>query len=286
MVCIGSLFFFLGETLFNTRGEPREAVVALSMLQDGNWILPINNGVDMAYKPPLFHWLVALFSLPLGEVTEYTSRLPSAVALTLIVMTGYAFYAKRSGALTALLMGLITLSNFEVHRAGVNCRVDMVLTAMMVVALYQLYRWTEGGFGRLPIWGILALSGAFPEQRAGGGCPALLGHGGLLHPARPRILAIAGPILWHRSAVVRVASGVVRGGLATGRSAFPRPGVRGKCAAPTGQNELCQPHQPVALQRDDRGDGLRALHAAGAHVALLCCATANRRATCHHSGTN
>ena len=161
MVCIGSLFLFLGETLFNTRGEPREAVVALSMLQDGNWILPINNGVDMAYKPPLFHWLVALFSLPLGEVTEYTSRLPSAVALTLMVMVGYAFYAKRSGALTALLMGLITLSNFEVHRAGVNCRVDMVLTAMMVVALYQLYRWTEGGFRRLPIWGILALSGAF-----------------------------------------------------------------------------------------------------------------------------
>ena len=35
-VCIVSLFLFLGEALFNTRGEPREAVVALSMLEKGN----------------------------------------------------------------------------------------------------------------------------------------------------------------------------------------------------------------------------------------------------------
>lgn len=53
-LCVITLFLFLGDTLFNTRGEPREAVVALSMLKEGNWVLPINNGVDMAYKPPSF----------------------------------------------------------------------------------------------------------------------------------------------------------------------------------------------------------------------------------------
>ena len=159
-VCILTLFLFLGETLFNTRGEPREAVVALSMIQDGNWILPINNGVDMAYKPPFFHWLIALISSVTGGVTEYTSRMPSALALTAMVLAGYGFYARRSGATIALLTGLITLSNFEVHRAGVACRVDMLLTAMMVIALYQLYRWMERDMKGLPVWGILALSGA------------------------------------------------------------------------------------------------------------------------------
>lgn len=159
-VCILTLFLFLGETLFNTRGEPREAVVALSMIQDGNWILPINNGVDMAYKPPFFHWLVALISSMTGGVTEYTSRMPSALALTAMVLAGYGFYARRSGATIALMAGLITLSNFEVHRAGVACRVDMLLTAMMVIALYQLYRWMERDMKGLPVWGILALSGA------------------------------------------------------------------------------------------------------------------------------
>lgn len=164
-LCLFTLFLFLGDTLFNTRGEPREAVVALSMLQDGNWVLPINNGVDMAYKPPFFHWLVALFSLPIGHVTEYTSRLPSAVALTVMVMAGFCFYSRRRDAAVALLMSVITLSCFEVHRAGVACRVDMVLTCMMVLSLYLLYAWVERGMPwslkRGPWWAVLCLSGAF-----------------------------------------------------------------------------------------------------------------------------
>ncbi|MBU3854822.1 MAG: glycosyltransferase family 39 protein, partial [Candidatus Paraprevotella stercoravium] len=106
-VCIVSLFLFLGEALFNTRGEPREAVVALSMLEKGNWILPVNNGVDMAYKPPLFHWCIALASTVVGQVTEYTSRMPSALALTVMVLAGYAFYAKRRGREVAFIMALL-----------------------------------------------------------------------------------------------------------------------------------------------------------------------------------
>ena len=94
-VCILSLFLFLGESLFNTRGEPREAIVAYSMLDKGNWILPVNNGVDMAYKPPLFHWCIALISSIVGGVTEYTSRMPSALSLMVMVMAGYEDKAEK-----------------------------------------------------------------------------------------------------------------------------------------------------------------------------------------------
>lgn len=160
-LCIFSLFLFIGEASFHTRGEPREAVVALSMLQDGNWILPVNNGTELAFKPPLFHWLIAVFSTVAGAVTEYTSRMPSAVALALMVLAGYAFYARRRGAEVAFLMGLITLTNFEVHRAGTNCRVDMLLSALMVLALYQLYKWGEKRLRGVPWLGVLCLSGAF-----------------------------------------------------------------------------------------------------------------------------
>lgn len=161
VICLLTLFPFLGEALFNTRGEPREALVAMSMINDGNWVLPINCGTDMAYKPPFFHWMIASVSLLSGGVSEFTARFPSAVALTLMTLAGYIFYARRRNPEIALLMGLITLTNFEVHRAGVACRVDMVLTLMMVGALYLLYRWVEGGFRRLPWLGIVCLSGAF-----------------------------------------------------------------------------------------------------------------------------
>lgn len=161
VVCICSLFLFIGEAFFNTRGEPREAVVALSMLKEGNWILPINNGVELAFKPPLFHWMIAAFSTVTGAVTEYTSRMPSALALVVMVLAGYGFYARRRGAEVAFLMGLLTLTNFEMHRAGTNCRVDMVLSALMVLALYQLYRWGEKRLKGVPWLGVLCLSGAF-----------------------------------------------------------------------------------------------------------------------------
>ena len=60
---------FIGLGHFYTRGEPREALVAVSMLEQGNFILPMFQG-EFAFKPPMLHWLVALFSLPQGYVSE------------------------------------------------------------------------------------------------------------------------------------------------------------------------------------------------------------------------
>lgn len=159
--CILFLFLFMGLTPFHTRGEPREAVVAMSMLHSGNWILALNNGTEMAFKPPFFHWLVAAFSALAGGLSEYTSRLPSAVALTVMTLAGYRFYARRRGAAPAMLAALLTLTTFEVHRAGVNCRVDMVLAAMMVLSLYALYVWGERGRRGVPWVAVLCLSAAF-----------------------------------------------------------------------------------------------------------------------------
>ena len=153
-------FLVFGSDPFHTRGEPREAVVALSMLQQGNWVLPVNNGVELAFKPPFFHWCIAAISALVGTVNEYTSRMPSALALSAMVLVGYVFYAKRRGTEVAFLAALITLTNFEVHRAGVACRVDMVLSAMMVIALYQFYKWAERDLKGIPWVGILCLSAA------------------------------------------------------------------------------------------------------------------------------
>ncbi len=150
LICVITLLPFLGLTDFHTKGEPREAVVAYSMLETGNWILPVNNGGDIAYKPPFFHWCIAAVSSIAGKVTEYTSRMPSALSLIAMVLAGFLFYAKRRGVALAFLMSVITLSNFEVHRAAMNCRVDMMLTAFIVLALYQLYKWCEKGRSGFP----------------------------------------------------------------------------------------------------------------------------------------
>ena len=160
ILAIVMLIPFLGLSDFNTKGEPREAVVAYTMLEHGNWILPINNGGDIPYKPPFFHWSIAFFSLFIGYVNEFTSRLPSAVSLVLMTIGGFVFYAKRKDTQISLIAAILTLTAFEVHRAGINCRVDMVNTAFMVGAMYLLYRWWEKGKHQLPWLAILCMSGA------------------------------------------------------------------------------------------------------------------------------
>ena len=163
IVCVIAVMLtvpFLGLTDFYSKGEPREAVVAYTMVEHGNWILPINNGGDIPYKPPFFHWCIALFSLLQGHVSEFTSRLPSALALVAMSVGGFVFFAKRKNVNMALLATLLSLTAFEVHRAGINCRVDMVNTAFMVGALFLMFRWWERGKHTMPWLAILCMSGA------------------------------------------------------------------------------------------------------------------------------
>lgn len=157
-VCALSILPFIGQTEFYTKGEPRESVVALTMLKTGNWILPENNGGDIPYKPPFFHWCIAAFSLITGSVNEYTSRLPSALAVIVMTMAGFCFFARRRGVQVAFIASAVLFTAFEIHRAGVNCRVDMVLTVAVVCAIYSLYRWWERGLKGFPLVAVLCMS--------------------------------------------------------------------------------------------------------------------------------
>ncbi len=149
---------FLGATEFFTKGEPREAIVAVSMVDDGNWILPQNTGGDIAYKPPLLHWCVAALYTVTGTVNEYLARVPSAVAFILLVWLTFRFFSRHGGVRRGLLAALLTLTAFEVHRAGNTCRVDMLLTLFIVWALYLLYNWHGRGCRGVPLGAVLCMS--------------------------------------------------------------------------------------------------------------------------------
>ena len=149
---------FLGETIFYSKGEPREAIVAVSMLDSGNWILPLNYGTDMAYKPPFLYWSIAAFSAILGGVTEFSSRLPSAVSFLVMQLVFFAFVAKRKDVKTAVLTSVLLLSSFEVHRSAVACRLDMLQVSLIVISLCLLYRWDEKECRGIP-WLAVVLMG-------------------------------------------------------------------------------------------------------------------------------
>lgn len=154
---------FLGMVLFNTKGEPREAIVAVSMLEQGNWILPVSCGADLPYKPPMLAWCIAVLGwLNGGHVTEFLARLPSGLAATAMLLMVFRFFARRESPAVALVTVLVTATTFEFHRSATSCRVDMLLTAFIVMAIMTMYtqweRHPESKW-RLPWWGILLMSG-------------------------------------------------------------------------------------------------------------------------------
>lgn len=133
---------------FYTKGEPREAGLAVYMINEGTWeawVMPQSYADEFAYKPPLNHWLISIFSIAFnnGEVTPFTSRLPSAIAFIAMIGICFMFFARRRPVLESFISCLIMITCFEIHRAAMTTRVDMLLTFFMVASIIQLFTWYE-----------------------------------------------------------------------------------------------------------------------------------------------
>jgi 4-amino-4-deoxy-L-arabinose transferase-like glycosyltransferase len=162
VLCISMLltlpWITVGE--FYYKGEPREASVATFIMNTGNWILPAGYADEVAYKPPFMHWLIVLFSLPAGYVSEATARLPSALSLIGITLMTFVFLRKRTTTFIAFTASIMVLTCFEMHRWALESRVDMMLAFFMIGALFSLFRWEEKGLKGYPVLIPLFLGGA------------------------------------------------------------------------------------------------------------------------------
>ena len=152
VLCLVTILPWIATGDFSTKGEPREASVAVSMLETGNWTLPKVYADEFAYKPPMAHWMMALASLPGGRVTELTARLPSAVAYTVLGAMMLIFLGRRVRFQEAFIAVCVMLTCVEIHRAGMTARVDMVLTGFIVASLLHMNRRDEKlAMKRLPV---------------------------------------------------------------------------------------------------------------------------------------
>ena len=155
VLCVILYVWGLGEAPFYSRGEPREATVVWEISTSGEWILPLRNGYIIPSKPPLFHWLGALFSLAGGGISELTIRLPSALLATTGVLLTYAVGTTVWGAEAGLVAGIILATSFEWARAAVSARVDMTLTVCMVAAFLLFFAFYHRG--QVSRWQALSL---------------------------------------------------------------------------------------------------------------------------------
>ncbi len=133
-VCWIILFWKLGAPALMDPDEAHYAQLTREMLREGNWMMPLLDGLPYIDKPVLFHWLQGLAIAVLGE-TETAMRLPSALAgIALFWMTrwtGEQLFDERIGVRAWLMLATLPLT-FMLGSIGVF---DMVFTAFLFGAI-------------------------------------------------------------------------------------------------------------------------------------------------------
>lgn len=151
---------FLSLIPFFTHGEAREALSPQAMLKTHNWVLPKRYGDEIATKPPFMYWLVAIFSLPQGEVSEFTARLPGALLSILATCSLFYFVGKGWDSRLASVACLILIGSGGWIMEAVSARLDLTLSALMFMGFCVLYFWEERKLKGLPFLAILLFTGA------------------------------------------------------------------------------------------------------------------------------
>ncbi|GMV99833.1 MAG: hypothetical protein AMXMBFR84_09720 [Candidatus Hydrogenedentota bacterium] len=125
--------------------EPRFGQVAREILQSGDWLVLHVNGQPYMEKPPLFFWLIALASLPFGDVSEFTARVPSIAAALITLYFTFQLAARMAGTRAALMATVVLMTAARFWWQARTAQIDMVLTACLMVALYAFWRHHEDG---------------------------------------------------------------------------------------------------------------------------------------------
>ena len=139
-LCFLLYFLELGRIPFYNYEESKEALIVWEMVNSGGWILPLRNGVEQPLKPPLFHWIGALFSLLSGHVSEFAVRFPSALLATATVLGTFFFGRAVWNWRVGLLAALILATSPEWVRWSINARSDMVLLFFLTTAQFFFFR--------------------------------------------------------------------------------------------------------------------------------------------------
>lgn len=162
-----------GRRPFWSSDEARFALLAQDILDHGRWFVPQLRGQLYLNKPQLYFWSIALVSIPLGRVTEFTAAIPSLISAVAgvagVIANGQLLWGWRAG----LLAGLILATTPMYFGLGHQVLADVMLNAWMIWALYFLLRARRTSRPSAPLFGFYACVGGAVASKGPEGFAAL-----------------------------------------------------------------------------------------------------------------
>lgn len=132
------LFANLGGADLFEPDEGRNAEKAREILLLNDWVTPHENFLPVLDKPISYYWLVA-FSFKLFGVSEWSARLPSALAALGCLWLVFRFADRHWGRWVALWSVLILLTSVEFFLLARLVIIEMSLTLFVSLALCCFY---------------------------------------------------------------------------------------------------------------------------------------------------
>jgi 4-amino-4-deoxy-L-arabinose transferase-like glycosyltransferase len=106
-------------------------------------VVPTLYGEPLFTKPPGMYAAIALVSWPFGGVSEWTARLPSALAGTAVVFLFYWYFARQLGRLGGLVAGLLVPVGFMWLDKASSAEIDTLQVAWVSASVLFLLRALE-----------------------------------------------------------------------------------------------------------------------------------------------
>src|SRR5262249_11746995 len=111
--------------------------------RSGDWIVPRLYNEPLFTKPPGMYAAIAAVSLPFGGVTEWSARLPSAIAATFPVVLFYWYFARQLGRSAGFIAAtILPLSVMWLDKAP-SAEIDMLQVMWVTAAILFFLRALE-----------------------------------------------------------------------------------------------------------------------------------------------
>jgi 4-amino-4-deoxy-L-arabinose transferase-like glycosyltransferase len=136
--CLCVLFSHLGTAVLFEPDEGRNAEIAREILLLRDWVTPHYDFIPRLDKPISYFWLVAL-SFRLFGLSEWSARLPSALAAFACLSVTYALARAMFGRWAALWSALVLLTSIEFFALSRIVILDMLLTFFFSLALCAFF---------------------------------------------------------------------------------------------------------------------------------------------------
>jgi len=138
LLCAVVLFVDLGGPALFDPDEGRNAEKAREILLLHDWVTPHENFLAVLDKPIFYYWLVAASYKSFG-ISEWSARLPSALAGAGCVALVFLFARRFFGYWEALWSGLILVTSIEFFLLSRIVIFDMTLTFFITFSLFSFF---------------------------------------------------------------------------------------------------------------------------------------------------